>query len=221
MRASTIAVDGPAASGKSTLAEILAQRLGYLFFDTGVMYRAVTLAALRRGLGLESEEELGRLAEVVSLDVRPPTIADGRQCDVVLDGEDVTREIRSAEVDQAVSQVSSYPRVRQAMTRRQREIGLRGDVVMVGRDIGTVVMPDADLKIYLDATPEVRARRRVRQGEGRTTYEETLDALQRRDSLDSSRKVAPLRAADDAEVLDTSHLSKEDVLDWALRLVTS
>ncbi|MGH2625962.1 MAG: (d)CMP kinase [Anaerolineales bacterium] len=218
MPASTIAIDGPAASGKSTLAQRLASRLGYLLFDTGVMYRAVTLAAIRRGLDLNSEEDLGGLAETASLDVRPPSVPDGRGCDVLLDGEDVTGEIRSSPVDQAVSQVSSYARVRQAMTLRQREIGARGRVVMVGRDIGTIVMPDADLKIYLDASPEVRAWRRVRQGEGRETYGATLEAIRRRDDMDSSRAVAPLRPAQDAQILNTSELTIEDVLDWALRL---
>lgn len=221
MRASTIAIDGPAASGKSTLAQLLASRLGYLLFDTGVMYRAVTLEALRRGLDLNSEEGLGRLAETVSLDVRPPSVPDGRGCDVLLEGEDVTGQIRSTQVDQAVSLVSSYPRVRKAMTLRQREIGLRGKVVMVGRDIGTVVMPDADLKIYLDASPEVRAWRRVRQGEGRETYDDTLQAIRRRDQMDSSRTVAPLRPAEDARILNTSDLSIDDVLDWATRLVAT
>lgn len=216
--ASTIAIDGPAASGKSTLAQRLASRLGYLLFDTGVMYRAVTLAAIRRGMDLNSEESVGRLAESVSLDVRPPTVSDGRACDVLLDGEDVTGQIRSPEVDQAVSLVSSYARVRKAMTLRQREIGLRGRVVMVGRDIGTVVMPDADLKIYLDASPDVRAWRRVRQGEGRGSYDDTLQAIRRRDEMDSSRPVAPLRPAEDARILNTSELTIEDVLDWAWRL---
>lgn len=216
--ASTIAIDGPAASGKSTLAQRLASRLGYLLFDTGVMYRAVTLAAIRRGMDLNSEEGVGRLAESVSLDVRPPTVSDGRACDVLLDGEDVTGQIRSPEVDQAVSLVSSYARVRKAMTLRQREIGLRGRVVMVGRDIGTVVMPDADLKIYLDASPDVRAWRRVRQGEGRGSYDDTLQAIRRRDEMDSSRPVAPLRPAEDARILNTSELTIEDVLDWAWRL---
>ncbi|MEX0788454.1 MAG: (d)CMP kinase [Anaerolineales bacterium] len=218
MTASTIAIDGPAASGKSALAQRLAAKLGYLFFDTGVMYRAVTLAALRKGMGLDSEDELGALAEAVSLDIRPPSVQDGREYDVWLDGEDVTKRIRTVEVDQAVSQVSSYGLVRQAMTRRQREIGLRGQVVMVGRDIGTVVMPEADLKIFLDATPEIRAQRRMRQGEGRVTYEETLGAIRRRDLLDSSRALAPLRPAEDSHVLDTSALSIDDVAEWALRL---
>lgn len=218
MTASTIAIDGPAASGKSALAQRLAAKLGYLFFDTGVMYRAVTLAALRKGMALDSEDDLGALAESVSLDIRPPSVPDGREYDVWLDGEDVTKRIRTAEVDQAVSQVSSYARVRKAMTRRQREIGLRGNVVMVGRDIGTVVMPEADLKIYLDATPEIRTQRRMRQGEGRETYEETLGAIRRRDLLDSSRALAPLRPAEDSHVLDTSALSIDRVAEWALRL---
>ena len=218
MPATTIAIDGPAASGKTALGQRLAARLSFLFFDTGVMYRAVTLAALRRNLDLESEQQIGELAETAELDVRPPSAADGRLSDVWLDGEDVTNLIRTAEVDRSVSLVSSHARVRKAMTRRQRQIGLRGGVVMVGRDIGTGVLPEAEVKIYLDAAPEVRARRRMRQGEGRETYEQTLEAILRRDSIDSTRAVAPLRPAEDAHVLDTSARSIEDVVAWASQL---
>jgi cytidylate kinase len=208
---STIAIDGTAASGKSTVAAFLAERLGYLYFDTGVMYRAVTLAALRRGVPIEDEAGVTALAETVPIEVRPPTVADGRQYTVYLDGEDVTWEIRSPAVNANVSPVSAYAGVRQALTAQQRRIALAaGRVVMVGRDIGTVVLPEADLKIYLDASAEERARRRL--AEARTlgqdlTYEQVLDSVRRRDEIDSGRDCAPLRPADDAVIINTDGLS--------------
>src|SRR5512138_564752 len=164
-----IAIDGPAASGKSTIAEKLAADLGYLYFDTGVMYRAVTLAALQALHSVQDEQLVTEIADQVQIDVLPPRFNDGRLYDVLLDGADVTWAIRQPEVDQNVSQVSAYPGVRKAMTEQQRRIGQRGKVVMVGRDIGTVVLPEAELKIYLDASVEERARRRfeesVRRGQ--------------------------------------------------------
>lgn len=219
--ASTIAIDGPAASGKSTLAERLAERLGYLYLDTGAMYRAVTLAALRTGIPVEDEQAVTALARTIALDIRPPTVADGRQYDVLLDGEDVTWAIRTEEVDAHVSQVSMYPGVREAMGRRQREIGGRGRVVMAGRDIGTVILPQADLKIYLDASVDERARRRQQElaarGEERP-YAEVLEAMRERDRLDSTRALAPLRPALDAAVLDTTGLTIDQVVARALEL---
>ena len=149
---STIAIDGPAASGKSTIGGRLADELDYLYFDTGVMYRAITCVALVQGVPIEDEEAVGKLAEEIHLDVLSPTVDDGRDVTVLADGEDITPELRRPEVDQAVSPVSSYRRVREALTLQQRRIGQAGGVVMVGRDIGTVVMPGAELKIYLDAS---------------------------------------------------------------------
>ncbi|MBC7225542.1 MAG: (d)CMP kinase, partial [Anaerolineae bacterium] len=159
---STIAIDGPAASGKSTIGGLLAKELGYLYLDTGVMYRAVTLEALRAGVDIADEEAVVALAHRLRIEVLPPgpEHRDGRPYTVLADGRDVTWEIRTPEVDAAVSPVSAYPGVREVLTEAQRQIGRRGRVVMVGRDIGTVVLPDADLKIYLDASPEERARRR-------------------------------------------------------------
>lgn len=214
MPAGIIAVDGPAASGKSTIAERLARDLGYLYFDTGVMYRAATLAALRRGVPIESEEAVSELAASIEIDVRPASVEDGRQNDVLLDEEDVTWEIRAQEVDANVSQVSTYPGVREAMTKRQREIGLRGEVVMVGRDIGTVVLPEAEVKIYLDATVETRAQRRYQECLERgdeVTYEEVLASLRERDRIDSTRETAPLRAAEDAIVIDSTDKTPDQV----------
>jgi cytidylate kinase len=216
-----IAIDGPAASGKTTVARLVARHLGYLFFDTGVMYRAVTGAALARGISPENEQGVARLAAELVIDVRPPSVDDGRFYDVISDGEDVTWAIRSGEVDRHVSQISAYPGVREAMTRRQREIGLRGPVVMVGRDIGTVVLPDADLKIYLDATVEERARRRQKELEARgerIPLETIQTAMAARDRYDSSRPLAPLKRADDAVPLDTTALSVDEVVSRVLEL---
>jgi len=218
----TIAIDGPAASGKSTLGERLARRLGYLYFDTGVMYRAVTLKALQTGTDVYDEPGVTRLAEIIVIDVRQASVNDGRMYDVFLDGVDVTWEIRSAPVAANVSVVSTYAGVRKAMTEQQRRIGLQGNVVMVGRDIGTVVLPDADLKIYLDASAEERARRRFVEEQARgipTSYEDILDNVRTRDKIDSSREVAPLRPAEDAIILNSDHLDADGVLEAAIRLV--
>ncbi len=210
-----IAIDGPAASGKSTLGQKLAKDLGYLFFDTGVMYRAVTWAALNYQLALDDSMAMTTLAESIQIDVRPPSHEDGRQYDVLVDGQDVTWEIRRPEVDANVSVISAYPGVRAAMTAQQRRVGLRGDVVMVGRDIGTVVLPEADLKLYLDASAEERARRRHHEVVGRgqpSDYEAILASMRERDRIDSTRAVAPLRPADNAVILDSDTLDAEQVL---------
>lgn len=211
-----IAIDGPAASGKSTIGLALAKKLGYLFLDTGFMYRAVTLAALRAGVDLEDETAVSQLAARLTIDVTPGSEADdGRLYTAWLDGEDVTWELRKPEVDKNVSLVSSYLRVRQEMVRRQREFGQRGRVVMVGRDIGTVVMPDAPLKLYIVASPEERARRRWhdRQEQGYTNHLDTILAdVIRRDAIDGSREHSPMHPADDAIVIDTTDRSVADIL---------
>lgn len=209
-----IAIDGPAASGKSTVAQKVATRLQYLYFDTGVMYRAVTLAALRALGSVQDEEAVCLLAERVHIDVRPPGVADERLYDVLLDGEDVTWAVRMPEVDRNVSQVSAYAGVREAMTAQQRRIGQRGAVVMVGRDIGTVVFPEAELKIYLDASVEERARRRYEESCRRghsMTYDDIFTAMQRRDRIDSTREIAPLRPAVDAVIVNTDGMDVEQV----------
>lgn len=214
--ANIIAIDGPAGSGKSTLGEKLAKRLGYLYFDTGVMYRAVTLAALQRDISIDNEQAVARLAEQLQIDVRQPSQPDGRAYDVLVDGQDITWAIRRPEVESKVSQVSAYPGVRQSLAAAQRRIGLRGDVVMVGRDIGTVVLPEADLKIYLDASLEERARRRYREMRGRgipAQEQAVLEAMLARDKIDSTREMSPLRAAGDAIVLDSDHLDAEQVFE--------
>lgn len=222
-RPSTIAIDGPAASGKSTVGAMLAERLGYVYLDTGVMYRAVTWAVLARRIAIEDEAGVTALAERLRIDVIMPTVDDGRQYTVLADGIDVTWEIRRPDVDRGVSPVSAYLGVRTALTRQQRRIGLKGEVVMVGRDIGTVVLPDADLKIYLEATVEERAGRRYREviaRGGAAEYDDVLIALRRRDRIDSGREVAPLRVADDAVVVDTTPLDIEQTLETVLALVS-
>jgi len=213
--ADIIAIDGPAASGKSTVGELLAKRLGYLYFDTGVMYRAVTLAVLQSEIPVGDEDAVSTLAGQIRIDVRPPSVADQRMYDVYLDEKDVTWEIRRRDVESNVSQVSAYRGVRSAMTRQQREIGGRGQVVMVGRDIGTVVFPEAELKIYLDASVEERARRRTDEliQRGRSAdYQDVLDDMRKRDAIDSTRAIAPLKPADDAVMICSDGLNIQEVL---------
>jgi cytidylate kinase len=221
-RPSIIAIDGPAASGKSTVGELLARQLGYVYFDTGVMYRAVTWAALARGIEIEAEPDVTALAEQLRIDVLLPTVDDSRQYTVLADGQDVTWQIRRPEVNRAVSPVSTYPGVRAALTAQQQRIGHRGQIVMVGRDIGTVVLPDADLKVYLDATLEERASRRCREMQERgepANYDQVLASVRWRDEIDSRRDLAPLTPAEDAVVIDTTRLTVDQVLERVLSLV--
>lgn len=218
---SIIALDGPAASGKSTLGQSLANSLGYLFFDTGIMYRAVTWIALSRDVNLRDEAIITQLAQGVNIDIRPPSQSDGRACDVLVGDTDITWDIRSSDVDSNVSVVAAYAGVRKALSEQQRRIGLRGKIVMVGRDIGTVVLPEADLKIYLDASAEERARRRYDEIIARddpANYDEILKNVIERDRIDSSRAVAPLRPAADAVIIDSDKMSADQVVARVLEL---
>ena len=218
---SIIALDGPAASGKSTLGRTLADSLGYLFFDTGVMYRAITWIALQRDLNLRDEALITELAQKAQIDIRPPSMADGRACDVIIGDKDVTWDMRDGEVDANVSVVSAYAGVRKALSEQQRRIGMRGRIVMVGRDIGTVVLPEADLKIYLDASAEERAKRRfdeiIARGE-KADYDEILRKVIERDHIDSTRAVAPLRPADDAIIIDSDKMNAAQVVARVMEL---
>ena len=218
---SIIALDGPAASGKSTLGRTLADSLSYLFFDTGIMYRAITWIALQHDMDLRDETVITELAQNAQIDIRPPSKDDGRACDVVIGEKDVTWDMRGDDVDANVSVVSAYAGVRKALSEHQRRIGLRGRVVMVGRDIGTVVLPEADLKIYLDASAEERAKRRyeeiIARGEN-ADYDEILKKVIERDRIDSTRAVAPLRPADDAVIIDSDKMDAAQVFSHVLEL---
>ena len=216
-----IAIDGPAASGKSTLGLRLANALGYLFFDTGIMYRAVTWLALQRGMDVRDEAAVTALAEKTRIEVAPASRSDGRAGDILVEGTDITWETRLPEVEANVSIVSAYRGVRSALSQQQRRIGQRGHIVMVGRDIGTVVLPEAELKIYLDASAEQRAGRRYDEMLARgaqADYNEILTKVIERDHIDSTRDVAPLKAAQDAIVLDSDKLTADEVFEQVLAL---
>ncbi|MBL8080778.1 MAG: (d)CMP kinase [Anaerolineales bacterium] len=220
-RVSIIALDGPAASGKSTLGRKLADTLGYLFFDTGIMYRAITLIGLELDMNLQDEASITRLAQDTQIEIRPPSRDDGRAFDIMVGSKDITWDVRRGDVDANVSVVSAYAGVRKALSDQQRRIGLRGKVVMVGRDIGTVVLPEADLKIYLDASADERARRRYDELMARNepaNYDEILKKVIERDHIDSTRAVAPLRAADDAILIDSDKMDVEQVFNKVIAL---
>lgn len=213
-----IAIDGPAASGKTTLGRVLAERFGYTFLDTGLMYRALTLAALREGLVPEKPDEATALANRLQLDVEA-----GADTRILLNGEDVTEALRQPEVERSVSAFSAIPGVRDAMVRRQRELAENGLMVLAGRDIGTVVLPDAPLKLFLSASEEARAERRSRQtnewGQSQEAAESRRD-IEQRDRIDSTRKTSPLVAADDAIQIDTTNMTLEQVIETAIGYVT-
>lgn len=218
--ASVIAIDGPAAVGKSTVGRRLALRLGYLFLDTGAIYRALTLLAHREGVSVEDGAALAGLAERMDLDIVAAPPESGRLYSVYLSGEDQTVEVRSRAVDADVSAVSEKREVRDAVLPIQRRLG-RERVLMVGRDIGTVVLPHADRKIYLDASLEVRAQRRLadmRRAGRDVDLSIVLDEIRRRDTLDSSRAIAPLRRADDAIAVVTDHLAEDEVVDLLVEI---
>lgn len=219
----SIAIDGPVAAGKSVIGKLLADRLHYLYLDTGAMYRAVTWLALERDVPLDDEPALTIVAQRIDLRIEPGNgPLNGRAYTVLVGGRDVTAELRSAGVERAVSAVSRVAGVREEMVRRQREYGQRGAVVMVGRDIGTVVLPDADLKLYLLADVRERARRRYLElgvkGEQRS-LESVLEDLERRDQIDSTRAVGPLRPATDAIQIVTDRLTIDEVVERIQEIV--
>ncbi|RKY76523.1 (d)CMP kinase [candidate division KSB1 bacterium] len=201
-----IAIDGPAGSGKSTTAKLLAQKLNYLYLDTGAMYRAITLKALRQKIDEHDDHSLTELAENTDITL----INRDGVLHVLLDGEDVTDKIRTPEIDRAISYVSMVPAVRRRMVELQRQLGKQGGVVAEGRDIGTVVFPQADLKIFLVASVEERGKRRWKELQARgveVPLEQVIEEIQRRDKLDSSRKLSPLKKAPDAIEVDTTKLT--------------
>jgi len=217
-----ITIDGPAASGKSTIGNLIANKFGYICLDTGIMYRAVACQALRESLDISDELLISQLAERISIDILPSSNSDGRQFDVIIDGVDLTWDIRSNEVNQNVSEVSVYPRVRNAMTELQRNIAKKGKIVMIGRDIGTVVLPQADLKIYLEASTEVRAQRRYVEDLARgkkVCFGDVLESIKHRDEIDSGRAIAPLKPADDAVIVDSDQMTVYEVVERILDLI--
>lgn len=222
----TIAIDGPAGAGKSTIGRLLAQRLGYLFLDTGVMYRAVALAALRQGISATNGATLAEVTESLPIVVRMPGKGedDGRLSTVLIGDEDVTWEIRRPEVEAVVSEVAGHPGVREALVAQQRRLAKQGAVVMVGRDITTVVLPDADLKIYLDASLKERARRRYEEllERGREVSLRQVEAeIAHRDDLDMHREAGALRQAEDAVRVFTDGNTVEETLEEIMGIVMS
>jgi cytidylate kinase len=206
-----IAIDGPAGAGKSTIAARLARKLGYVNLESGAMYRALALKAIESDISFDDANALERLAEISHIELQPQI--DGNR--VLLDGQDVSRRIRERDVTEAASRVSVHPKVRAWMVARQREMGVQGGVIMEGRDIGTAVFPDADLKVFLDADPTVRAERRIEQAQAKkdsTAAKALAEDLARRDQRDTTRTTSPLVPAPDAIVLDSSQLGIEEVL---------
>lgn len=220
MKKITIAIDGHSSCGKSTMAKDLARRIGYVYIDTGAMYRAVTLFAMRHNLIANGQVDAGKLQEEmgnihISLRLNPET----QRPDTYLNGECVEREIRTMEVSRHVSLIAALPFVRSAMVEMQREMGKEKGVVMDGRDIGTVVFPHAELKIFVTASAEVRAQRRydelTAKGE-ECNYEEILENVKERDHIDSTRETSPLRQAEDAIVLDNTHMTIPEQENWLM-----
>lgn len=216
-----IAIDGPAGAGKSTVAKELARRLGYLYIDTGAMYRAVAWRVLRQSVALDDTERIGRIAETAHIELTGTV--DAMQ--VIIDGENITGEIRTPQVSQAASIVSAIPAVRRALVARQQQMGAVGDVVMEGRDIGTVVFPNADVKFFLDASAEARAQRRFAEDQARGVAVKSLDAMKQeiesRDQRDRTRDDSPLAQASDAIHIDSSEADAEAVVEKILRIVRS
>jgi cytidylate kinase len=211
-----IAIDGPAGAGKSTIASRLARKLGYINLESGAMYRALALKAIERDISFDDEDALAELAQNSKIKLEP-ALGGNR---VLLDNRDVTQRVREADVSQAASRVSVHPKVREWMVAKQRELGTGGGVVMEGRDIGTKVFPDADVKVFLDADPVIREERRLKQQHARgATAESTAGELRERDRRDRTRANSPLEPATDATVLDSTSLSEDEVLQKVMELV--
>lgn len=216
----TIAIDGPSGAGKSTVGHALATRIGATFVDTGLMYRALTLAGLERGVVPEDGPALRALAEARRIEVRRPLEHETDRLEtVLLDGRDVTQAVRTPVVDRAVSSVSRHPEVREAMLDVQRSAARGRATVMVGRDIGTVVLPDATVKVYLDADPLIRAQRRAAEMGDPSRVDEYLAEIRLRDGQDAGRDVAPLRVPDGALVLDTGALDVDACVEAILAVL--
>ena len=213
-----VAIDGPSGAGKSTLAKRVARELGFTYLDTGAMYRALALKILRQGLNVEDSAKLAELVDSTEIDL----VESGGTLKVVLDGTNVSDLIRTPEVSQMASKGSAFPVVRKRMLNLQRRLGKKGNVVAEGRDIGTVIFPHADVKIYLDASVEERARRRyeeLRKAGREISFDDTVREMEERDKRDTERELAPLRKAEDAVVIDSSALDAEEVAETVLRVI--
>ncbi|WAA13775.1 (d)CMP kinase [Fervidibacillus halotolerans] len=214
----SIAIDGPAAAGKSTVAKIIAQKLSYLYIDTGAMYRALTWKALQKGIDPEDGEQLFQLLKETSIELK-----QGKNHQkVFVDGQDVTEEIRLPEVTNSVSTVSKHASIREEMVRRQQQFAVNGGVVMDGRDIGTNVLPKAEVKIFLRAGVKERAKRRYLENVKKgipADYDQLVEEILKRDELDSNREVAPLKKAEDAIEIDTTDLSIDQVVDQMMKYI--
>jgi len=222
MKKIIVAIDGYSSSGKSTMARELAKRIGYIYVDSGAMYRAVTLYAIKHGM--VSDGKISRSALVATLpEIKisfTPTAADGVQ-HTHLNGHDVETEIRDMRVSSLVSPVAEIPEVRERLVRMQQELGKSKGIVMDGRDIGTTVFPDAEMKVFVDASPEERACRRLKEMQQKgmdVTYEEVLDNIRRRDHIDTTRAVSPLRKAADAHVLNNDKMTPSQQMEWLMNL---
>lgn len=220
-----VTIDGPSGAGKSTISKLLSARLHYTYLDTGAMYRVVGLQVERSGLDLQTENAKERLTELLgSLEMTLAPGEEGQETRAFLNGEDVSDAIRTPEMAMIASRVSAEPEVRKKLTEMQREIGSKGAIVAEGRDMGTIVFPDAKYKFFLDAAPEERARRRQKQllEKGKKVeYEELLTQIQKRDRDDSSRSLAPLQPAEDAVVIDSSEMNIDEVVSFMMNAVTS
>lgn len=214
-----VAIDGPASAGKSTVAKLVAKKFNYIYCDTGAMYRTVTLAALNNQLAMEDTEQIAKLAQQITISFKP----GAKEQQVFLNGQEVTRDIRLPKVAANVSAVAAIPAVRKEMTKQQRAIAQTGGIVMDGRDIGTTVLPNAPVKIFMVASAHERARRRyaenVAKGITTTSLEELQKAIELRDQKDSTRKVSPLTQAPDAIRLDTTSLTIDEVVDEISKII--
>jgi cytidylate kinase len=219
-RPPVIAIDGPVAAGKSTIARLLARRLGYFYLDTGLLYRALTWKALQQRVDLADGEALAALAGTLEVSIRPPSAGGSALHEVFVDGRNLSAALRSQEVEANVSAVSAHPAVRQALIDLQRAAVRPPGTIVAGRDIGTVIFPDADFKVYLEANPEERARRRLLERGARSEagLVETLREIQERDRRDSTRVVAPLRRPPGALVIDTDEVPPERVVQRILEV---
>ena len=213
-----VAVDGPAGSGKGTITKLVAQKLGLIYIDTGAMYRCVTLYMIRNNIGLEETEKIKSILNIIDIEFRK----DNNQDNVFLNGENVTKEIREKQVNDLVSQVSHLVEVRENITNLSRKVANGKKVIMEGRDIGTNVFPNAEVKIYLDATPEERANRRLKQNKENgieIPYDEILKNIIFRDNNDKTSKVAPLKQAEDAILVDSTNMTIDEVAEEIERII--